>query len=352
MLKTISRLALGLLGLTVLFVCYVGLRHVVFWNPTEDVAFQNGDVSLAGTIVKPASTGYFPAILLLHGSGPETRGGLTTRVLANVLVRNGYAVLMYDKRGVAESSGNFEEALYPDFVSDAIAAVNYLAMRDDIDSRLIGIHAVSEGAWFAPEVAVRTQKIAFIFNQVGSTLPVEESWLWEIGNELRSEGFSEADARKLVNLARMRWNYYRDAAADPSLAAGSRRDAINTEIARVIAEVPNAESVIAPELVAYDQEDHLRFAANAAYDPRPFVHQLDIPMYFTFGEFDPNIPTKQTVAELDALLASGKNIEYRVFPGVGHGLATWKGALELGYVPGYLDTLDHWTDDRRSQRQR
>lgn len=352
MLKTISRFALSLLGLALLLVGYVVLRHVVFWVPTEDVVFQNGDVVLAGTMVKPASTGHFPAVVLLHGSGPETRGGPTTRVVANVLVRNGYAVLMYDKRGVGESSGNFEEALYPDFVSDAIAAVDYLTTRDDIDSGLIGIYAVSEGAWFAPEVAVRTQKVAFIFNKVGSTLPVEESWLWEVGNDLLGDGFSRADAAKLVDLTRMRWDYYQDVASDPSLAAGPRRDAINVEIARVIAEVPNAETVIDPELVAYDQEDLVRFAANSAYDPGPFVLELDIPMYFTYGELDPNVPTKQSVAELDALQVTGKNIEYRVFPGVGHGLATWKGALELGYVPGYLDTLDRWTDDRRLQRQR
>ena len=257
----------------------------------------------------------------------------------------------YDKRGVAESSGYFEEALYPDFVSDAIAAVDYLAMRADIDPGLIGIYAVSEGAWFAPEVAYRTKKVAFIFNKVGSTLPVEESWLWEVGNEFISDGFSEAEATKLVALTRLRWDYYQDASSDPTLATGSRRDAINNEIARVIAEVPNAQTVVPAELVAYDQEDHARFAANSAYDPGPFVRELDIPMYFTYGELDPNIPTKQSVAELDALRESGKDIEYRVFPGVGHGLASWKGALELGYVPGYLDTLDSWTAELRLQYQ-
>ena len=352
MLKAISRFAMSLLGLALLLVCYVGLRHVVYWAPAEDVVFHNGDVVLAGTMVKPASTGIFPAVVLLHGSGPETRGGPTTQVVANVLIRNGYAVLMYDKRGVAESSGNFEEALYPDFVSDAIAAVDYLTTRNDIDSELIGIYAVSEGAWFAPEVAVRTQKVAFIFNKVGSTLPVEESWLWEIGNEFLGDGFSEADVAKLVDLARLRWNYYQDVASDPTLATGPRRDAINLEIARVITEVPNAETVIAPELIAYDQKDYARFAANFGYDPGPFVRELTIPMYFTYGERDPNVPTKQSVAELDALRVSGKNIEYQVFPGVGHGLATWKGALELGYVPGYLDTLDRWTGDRQIQTQR
>ena len=53
--RTIARLALGVLGLVLLFVSYIGLRHVVYWAPTEDVAFANGDVVLAGTLVKPAS---------------------------------------------------------------------------------------------------------------------------------------------------------------------------------------------------------------------------------------------------------------------------------------------------------
>ena len=346
MLNKVSKIALGLLVLPALLAAYVGLRHVVYWSPADEVTFDSGDVTLAGTLVRPASTGPFPAVVLLHGSGPERRSDPQTRVVVNALVRNGFGVLTYDKRGVAASGGDFETALYPDFIADAIAAVEYLTARPDIDARLIGLYAVSEGAWFGPEVAARTGKVAFIFNKVGSPLPAEESWLWEIGNEYQKDGYSESDVKKLVDLVRLRWNYYQDAATDPSLAEGSRRDAINAEIARTLEEIPNAENVVPTELQPYDQEQHARFAANSGYDPGPFIKRLEIPMFYTFGEYDVNIPAVQSVAALDLLVENGKNIEYRVFAGVGHGLATWKGALQFGYVPGYLGILNEWTAAR------
>jgi len=351
MLTKVSKIALALFTFLSLLVAYVALRHVVYWFPAEEITFESGDITLAGTLVRPTTTDHFPAVVLLHGSGPEPRSDPPTRVVVNVLLRNGFAVLFYDKRGVAASGGDFDAALYPDFIDDAIAAVEYLTTRPDIDTRLIGLYTVSEGVWFGPEVAVRTGKVAFIFNKVGSLLPAEESWLWEIGNEYLDDGYSESDAKRLVDLARLRWDYYQDSAADQSLAEGPRRDSINAEIARVFEEIPNAENVIAPELVDYDQKEHSDFAANSGYDPGPFVEQLDIPMFYTFGENDLNNPTVQSVVALDLLIENGKKIDYRVFAGVGHSLATWKGALQFGYVPGYLDTLDDWTAARIAEIQ-
>ena len=349
--RKIIQLAVALLALPALLVAYVVLRHVIFWVPTEEISFASGDITLAGTLVKPASSGTFPAVVLLHGSGPETRSDPPLRAVINVLARNGYAVLMYDKRGVGESGGEFGSAQYPDFVADAIAAVEYVTARQDIDEHLVGIYAVSEGAWFAPEVAARTGQVDFIFNKAGSPLPVKDSWLWEIGNEFTTDGFSAEDARTLVDLARLRWEYYEDSAADPSLASGARRDAVNAEITHVIEQVPGAGNVIRSELEPYDQERDAGFASSSSYNPQPFVESIDIPMYYAFAENDVNIPTAQSVALLDALIQSGKRIDYTVFPDIGHSLATWKGALQFGYVPGFLDILDEWTSARLDEHR-
>ena len=43
-------------------------------------------------------------VVLIHGSGEEDRGGL--RSYAKIFVRNGYAALIYDKRGVGKSGGD------------------------------------------------------------------------------------------------------------------------------------------------------------------------------------------------------------------------------------------------------
>ena len=59
-----------------------------------------------------------------------------------------------------------------------------------------------------------------------------------------------------------------------------------------------------------------------------------------------------SVAALEALITEeGKDIGITVFPDVGHSLATWKGLLSVGFVPGYLDTLAAWTAEQLQLNQ-
>ncbi len=326
---------------------YVAARHLVYWSPSEEVAFSSGDVRLAGTLVRPSGEGPFPAVVLLHGSGPEPRSDPPTRAVVNALVRTGFAALLYDKRGVGASGGDFESATYRDFVDDAVAAIDYLRGRTDVDVARIGLYAVSESGWLAPEIAARTRRVAFIFNKVGPPLSWVDTVRWEVRGDYLAEGVAEADVQPLVDLALRRWAYYQAAAADPSLAAGPERDALERRIAKLRAEIPGADRVVAPELLPYDADDYAAFAAVSTYDPTPFLRALDVPLYYAFGELDVNVPTRQAVAALEALVRDhGKNVTVKVYPGVGHSLATWKGLLDVGFPPGYLETLAAWTAEQ------
>ncbi len=123
----------------------------------EEVAFANtraAGVTLKGTFSKPAGAGPFPTVVLISGSGPNTRdeailGHKLFLVLADYLNRRGVAVLRYDKRGVASSTGNYATATTADFTSDAEAAVSYLKTRSDVDQKHIGLLGHSEGGVIA-----------------------------------------------------------------------------------------------------------------------------------------------------------------------------------------------------------
>jgi len=71
---------------------------------SEDVFFQNADVRLAGTVVRPRQDGVLPGVVLLHGSGAEDRTSLL--FYARMFARHGFAALIYDKRGVGNSGGD------------------------------------------------------------------------------------------------------------------------------------------------------------------------------------------------------------------------------------------------------
>jgi alpha-beta hydrolase superfamily lysophospholipase len=89
----------------------------------EDVRFRrNGEILLAGRLFGPNNGGKHPAIILAHGSGPQIRESMLP--FARFLVRRGVAVLGNDKRGVAESTGDWNTASIADLAGDVAAAFN------------------------------------------------------------------------------------------------------------------------------------------------------------------------------------------------------------------------------------
>jgi len=126
----------------------------------EDVRFANGDVRLAGTLIAPSTGAKHPAIVVVHGSGAETREHMLP--FARFLVRHSVAVLGYDKRGVGESTGDWNTASFEGLAGDAVAAVEYLKTRRDIDAAQIGLLGVSQAGWVMPLAAVRTKDVAFL----------------------------------------------------------------------------------------------------------------------------------------------------------------------------------------------
>lgn len=349
--KTVLKLLAAVLLIAVALAAFNYLRHVVIWAPTEPVTFTSGPVRLSGTLIKPSREGVFPAIVVMLGSGPEKTSGLSYRLSANTLVRSGLAVLLYDKRGVGRSGGDFDSALYRDFVADAVAAVRYLAGREDIDPGRIGLMGNSESGWFTPEIAHVTGQVAFIFNRVGPPLSWIDTVIWETRNDFLADGVREEDLDSLLAVTRRRWNYYIAAGRDPEQVMTPERDAINAELARLRATVPLADELLPEALIPYDEKIYADAASDLGYDPGPYLRSIDVPMIYVFGENDINVPTARSVDFLESLRAEhGKEIDIVVYEDVGHTLATWKGPFTAGFTPGYVDLIGSWARDKSAPR--
>jgi len=137
----------------------------------EDIAFSNGDVRLAGTLISPKTPARHPAIILVHGSGAENREFVLP--LAHFLIRRGIAVFGYDKRGVGRSTGDWQTASFDDLAGDVVAAFDQLRSRPDIDGTQIGLLGVSQAGWIMPIAAVRAPEIAFLISVSGAGVPVD-----------------------------------------------------------------------------------------------------------------------------------------------------------------------------------
>lgn len=142
----------------------------------EDVSFNNGNVTLCGTLTLPSTQsgeGKFPAVVMVTGSGSQDRdetilGHKPFAVIADYLTRKGIAVLRYDDRGAGKSGKlNGDETTF-DYASDAMAGVRYLASREEIDAEKIGMIGHSEGGTIAfINAAEHPDEISFIVSLAG-----------------------------------------------------------------------------------------------------------------------------------------------------------------------------------------
>jgi len=126
------------------------------------------DVVLAGEFTKPFGDGPFPGIVLITGSGPQDRneslaGHKPFLVISDHLTKAGFAVLRYDDRGVAKSTGDYEMAALEEFSSDAIAAIEWLREQPGVDASMTGYLGSSEGGYIAPHAAIKSEPAFMIF---------------------------------------------------------------------------------------------------------------------------------------------------------------------------------------------
>src|SRR6185436_8443288 len=100
-----------------------------------------------------------PAVVLIHGSSTPSRDDF--RFYGDLFARRGIAALIYDKREGGDLGGASRVDLR-DLAGDALAAVDFLKTRNDIDPHHIGLWGHSQGGWVAPIAAAQSSDVAFV----------------------------------------------------------------------------------------------------------------------------------------------------------------------------------------------
>jgi hypothetical protein len=97
-------------------------------------------------------------------------------------------------------------------------------------------------------------------------------------------------------------------------------------------------------LPEYNAEEYKVRASKYAYDPYPFLTQIDIPMLYILAGQDVNVPFELSVALLEELRQElDKDITIQAYPEADHYLYKWDiFPLEGLYVSGYLDLIESW----------
>ena len=302
---------------------------------TEEVAFQNGDVKLAGSLIIPADgRRTHPVVLFMHGSGAE--GRYASRFLADLFARQGIAALIFDKRGVGASTGNWRQATFSDLANDAIAGIEFLKSRRDIDARRIGIYGHSQGGAIAPLVASQSSAVSFVIASAASGISMAEGERYSLHNSLGATDLSPEEAREAQRYVDLVIESGRAGYRTPGLDSAVMRDST----ARWAFAVPPNSSfywIFSKEI--------------ADYDPATYWASVRVPVLLLYGAKDQRVQVDESVRNIKAALVTGHNDRYtvRVFPNANHTLrvtsADGSGFAWPRNAPGYLETLTRWTLD-------
>ena len=327
---------------------------------SEEVTFENkgAGVTLAGTLTMPETGKNFTAVILITGSGPQNRneeimGHKPFLVIADYLTRHGIAVLRYDDRGTAQSTGSFATATTADFATDAESAIAYLKTRSEINPKKIGLMGHSEGGVIAPMVAARTKDVGFIVMLAGTGLRGDKLLLLQQDAVYRVSGIPENKVTELVKINSKVLEMIVNASGTVSLK----------EIADFMTTMKDRIATAIPEGMTAD--DYIQqFSAGISskwmqyylrYDPAPALEQVKCPVLAVNGSLDLQVPAKENLETISAALKKGGNKKATVkeYPRLNHlfqecttGSPSEYAKIEQTFSPDVLKDLAEWIKSR------
>ena len=324
---------------------------------TEEVSFTNSidSITLSGTLTLPSTTGKFPVVIMISGSGPQNRdeellGHKPFLVIADHLTKKGIGVLRFDDRGTAKSKGDFKSATSTDFANDVLSAVTYLKTRNDIDYKNIGLVGHSEGGLIAPMVASESKDIDFIVLLAGPGISGYDILLLQ--NELISKANGTDESKLQTELALLKGGL-------DIIIKGNNLDEIKSVLRDYLQKELNKNAELLPEGIKMNQfiEGTVNQLATSwfqfflKYDPASSLVKVKCPVLALNGEKDLQVPSKVNLNAIKKYLKEGENNNFVIkeLPNLNHlfqecstGSPNEYGEIEQTFAPKALLEISNW----------
>jgi len=306
----------------------------------EHVAFTHAPASLAGTLVLPRGAGPHPAVVFVHGSGPQRRG--VSFHFADRYARAGIAALIYDKRGSGASVGGHPWDAYADLAGDALAAVRLLRGRPDIDPQQVGLWGLSEGGWTAPLAAsLAPDEVAFLVIVSGGGASTEDENRYSLRTHLEDRGVGPEGIEQALTLRSRIDRYYRTGRGREALLADIRRVEGTDWFAAADWYLPPAS-----EVYMHGSDEWRTHMTFLDFDALPLLRALDLPMLFVHGELDRSYPAALSADRLAELTMDGtRDVSIIMYEGADHEILTRRAPWPR-YADGYVEHIVQWVQNR------
>ena len=279
----------------------------------KKTAFQESEMfvgadpwKLPGTLAVPNGKGSFPAVVLVHGSGPNDRdetvgANKPFKDLGMGLASKGIVTLRYDKRtkvhGLKMIASKEVLTVKQETVDDVILAVRKLRDNSAVDGNRIFVVGHSLGGYLVPRIdaADADKLIAGYVVLAGSTRPIEDL-MWEQFNYiLNLDGtLSDADKKQLAKL----------------------KDQIQKIKSTDLVDQPSKAAILGAGLPYWID---LR-----GYEPAKDATKIKRPMYILQGERDYQV-TMTDFGNWKEALASQDNVQFKSYPSLNHLFIAGKG---------------------------
>ena len=285
----------------------------------SELTVGSGEWALPSTLDVPVGAGPFPAVVLVHGSGPNDRDetigpNKPFKDLALGLASLRIAVLRYDKRSKvypAKLAALPGLTVKQEVVDDVLEAVKTLRAQPRIDAARVFVLGHSLGAMLIPRIAVADASAAGFIVMAGPARPLEQSildqtrYLAMAGGTITPAGQTQIDdAAKLVD----------------AVKALTQEDAKNPQ--RIFG---------APAPYWLD----LR-----GYDPPTAAKSVTRPLLVLQGERDYQV-TMDDFAKWKAALAGKTNVTFHSYPALNHLFIAGSGKS----LPSEYERLAHVSED-------
>jgi dienelactone hydrolase len=257
--------------------------------------------TLPGTLSLPRGRERVPAVVLVHGSGPNDRNetigpNRPFQDLAQGLASRSVAVLRYDKRTKVYGPQFAQPQRFTvreEVMEDAIAAVALLRTRSEIDPNRVVLLGHSLGGMLAPRIAKEEPGIAALVIMAGATRSIYDLMIEQYEYIAALDG--PPDAKALEEIAKFK--------AEAVRARTAKAD-------------DNGPPILnAPP--AY-------WADLNAYDPAAAARSLTLPMLILQGGRDYQVTAKD-LDRFKVALAGRTNATIQEFPRLNHLFMTGEG---------------------------